>query len=228
MGRYISLSFFIFLFLSFFVYAQNDSGLLNIDAEGQAVIKQNDVARARQEAIREALGNAVQTAAAQLLSVGVKDERFRPVKSAVIEEPDKFISVYKISAERKETLRYIVNVNVTVVLADLRNDLDNKGFFQTLRTEGKNDLTVFLNVRGLKNYADYSRLKEFLQSRTSVKSIYPCRFAWQQAQFEVTLFGNTQSLADELIKKGWCLLPDIKQVDKNHMEIKCMYKEEKS
>ena len=58
------------------------------------------------------------------MSVGVKDERFRPVKSAVINEPDKYINIYKISAERKETQRYIVNVNVTVVLADLRNDLE--------------------------------------------------------------------------------------------------------
>lgn len=71
------------------------------------------------------------------------------------------------------------------------------------------------------------RLKEFLQSLTkTVKSIYPCRFEWQQARFEVKISGNTQSLADELVKNGYLLL-DIKQDDKNTMEINCMQKQEK-
>ena len=225
MCRYISLSFFIFLFLSFSVYAQNDSGLLNIDVEGQAVIKQNDVARARKEAIKDVLENAVGAAASKLLSVSLKDERLQQIKSAVIDEPNKYISIYKILAERKETQTYIVNVNATVVLVGLKNDLNNKGFFQQPLSEEKTDLTVFLNVQGLKKYADYSRLKEFLRSLATVKSIYPCRFAWQQAYFEIKISGNAQSLADELIKTGGFLLLDIKQVDKNHMEINSMHNE---
>jgi lipoate-protein ligase A len=80
----------------------------------------------------------------------------------------------------------------------------------------------------LKKYSDYLRLKEFLQSLTkTAKSIYPCRFEWQQAHFEVKISGNAQSLADELVKKGGYLLLDIKQDDKNTMEINCMQKEEK-
>ena len=59
MCRYISLSFFILIFLSFSVYAQNDSVLSNTDPEGQAVLKKNDVTRARQEAVEHAPENAV-------------------------------------------------------------------------------------------------------------------------------------------------------------------------
>ncbi|MGA9110324.1 MAG: hypothetical protein ACLPSL_08950 [Smithella sp.] len=51
MCRYISLSFFILIFLSFSAYAQNDSVLSNTDPEGQAVLKRNDVTRVRREAV---------------------------------------------------------------------------------------------------------------------------------------------------------------------------------
>jgi hypothetical protein len=123
---------------------------------------------------------------------------------------------------------YIVSVNASVILADLKNYLIQKVFFQSPLTEEKKYLTVFLDIRGLKKYADYLLLKEFLTSRTKiVNSIYPRRFAWQQAHFEVKILGSAQHLADELIKKGGYLLLDINQVDKNHTEINCMQKEEK-
>ncbi|PKN53367.1 MAG: hypothetical protein CVU55_01730 [Deltaproteobacteria bacterium HGW-Deltaproteobacteria-13] len=226
-GRYFYLSFIILMLFPIFVYAQSDTGLLNIDVEGQALIRQNDVTGAREEAIKDALGNAIQTAVSKSFSVPIEDKKLQTVKNAVINEAEKYINLYKILAERKEAETYIVNVNATIVLDVLKNDLKQKGFFR-LPLQEEDSLRVFLNVRGLKKYADYLRLKEFLQSVKTVKSVYPGTFAWQHACFEVVLSGNAQSLADELIQKGGYLLLDIQQADINHTEINCMQKEERS
>ena len=226
MGRNFSLSLLILLFFPFFVYAQDNPDLLNINVEGQAVIKQNDITGAREEAIKEALGNAVEIAAANLLSISIKDKKFQSVRSAVIDEQDKYISVYRISEERKEKQTYIVNVNATVVMTVLKDDLNKKGFFQPSLTKEESCSKVFLNVRGLKEYVDYLRLKEFLMSRTKiVKSIYPCRFTWQETDCEIEIYGSVQSFADELNKEGGYLMREVEKVDKNHIEINCMNKE---
>lgn len=227
MSRYLYLSFIILILFPIFVYAQNDAGLLNIDVEGQALIRQNDITGAREEAIKDALGSAIQTAVSKSWPVPIEDKKLQTVKNTVINEADKYINLYQILAERKEAETYIVNVNATVVLAALKTDLKQKGIFPLLLPE-ENSPKVFLNVRGLKKYADYLRLKEFLQSLKIVKSAYPGTFTWQQACFEVVLSGNARSLADELIQKGGYLLLDIQQADINHTEINCMQREEKS
>lgn len=227
MAKYICLSFFVLIFFSFIAYAQNDDGILNIDVEGRAVIKQNDIAGAREEAIGDALGNSVLAAASNILSIPVKDEKFQPVRNALTGEWGKYISFYKISAEIKEEQAYAVNVNATVVLASLKKDLDEKGLFQLRPVKEENSPTIFLNVRGLKKYADYLNLKEFLKSRDKmIVGVYPCRFAWQQMECEIKISGKTQIFADELIKKTGYILIDIKETDKNHVEINCMPKQE--
>src|SRR4030042_1304936 len=68
-------------------------------------------------------------------------------------------------------------------------------------------------VNDLKKYSEYVRIKEFLQSRTKlVKNIFPSRFEWQHAHFEIEIYGNAQSLANELEENGGCIL-EIKKKD---------------
>ncbi|MCX5848281.1 MAG: flagellar assembly protein T N-terminal domain-containing protein [Deltaproteobacteria bacterium] len=147
MGRYLFLSFFILLlFFSISVYAQDKSGLLNIDVEGQAVIYQNNVVLARKEAVQNALENAVLKAVSIILSIPVKDEKIQPVKNVIAGGPNKYISIYKILTEKKEKQTYIVNVNAVVILAVLKNDLHKTGLVQPSLTE-KDSLTGTYNKR---------------------------------------------------------------------------------
>ena len=83
-----------------------------------------------------------------------------------------------------------------------------------------------IDVKGLKKYSDFLRLKEFLQSRTKiVKSIYPCLFEWQQAHFEIEIIGDAQYLVDELTQTGRYAL-DSRKTGKNQIEITCLQKKE--
>jgi hypothetical protein len=226
MRKYLFISIFILtMFLPVCVYAQNDSAIFSLDIIGNADIKQNDVARAREEAIQDAIEKAILRATSKLMSIPVNDDRFQPVKSIIIDEPDKYINNYKIITEMKKPASYQVNVHVVVDLLSLKNDLNKMGFLQIAQTE-KTSPIVLLDVKGLKKYSDFSHLKDFLQSRTKiVRNIFPCRLEWQQAHFEIEIIGDAQSLVDELTKTGRYALNYGKQ-GKNQIELTCLQKKE--
>ena len=222
MSKYFFLSFFVLIFFfSISIYAQDDSGVLSLNVEGIAAITRNDVAHARKEAINDALEKAILETASKLLSIPVKDKRIQAVKSVIIDQPEKYVNNYKISTETEQTQNYVVNVNVVVTLVTLKNDLYKMGLLQKQQTQ-KTNLIVSLSVKGLKKYSDFLRLREFLQSRTKiVKNIYPCRFEWQQAHFEIEVLEDPQFLVDELVKTKRYML-EIQYTDKNHIEMTCL------
>ncbi len=226
MKKYLMISFFVLtLFLSMCVYAQNDSAVLSLDVEGISAINRNDVARAREAAIQGAIEKAILKATAMLMSMPVNDSRFQPAKSIIIDEPHKYVNNYKIVAEINKLSSYEVKVHIVVDLVSLKNDLNKMGFLLVVNPE-KTSPIVFLDVKGLKKYSDFLRLKEFLQSRTKiVKNIYPCRFEWQQAHFEIEVIGYAQSLADELSQTGRYVL-DSGKTGKNQIEMTCLQKKE--
>jgi hypothetical protein len=226
MRKILFVSYFVLtLFLTVCVYAQDDSAILSLDVEGSADISRNNVASARKEAIHNAIENAILKATAMLMAVAVDDDRLQPVKSIIIDEPDKYVNNYKIVAEMKKPASYEVNVHVVVNLVNLKNDLNKTGFLQSVQT-GNTSRVVLLDVKGLKKYSDFLRLREFLQSRKEiVKNIYPSRFEWQQAHFEIEIVGDVQSLADELTQTGRYALNSGKQ-GKNKIEITCLQKKE--
>ena len=226
MRKYLLLSILVLItFISIPVYAQNDEGVLSLYVEGSAKIKKNDVAGAREEAIQDALEKAILETVSKILAVPIKDEKFQQAKSIIINEQDKYIQYYKITEEKRQSQNFIVNVNVVVALSSLKNDLHKMGFLQT-SPAGKNNIRVSLSVIGLKKYPDFLHLKEFLQNRTKlVKNIYPCSFKWSEAHFEIEIFGDAQSFADELVKNVACML-DIKQTDNNRIEMICLKKVE--
>lgn len=207
------------------VYAQANPAILSLDVEGSADISRNDVVQAREKAVQIALENAILKATAQLMSISVNDNRFQPVKSVIIDEPDKYVNNYKVVSETKKQNSYQVSVHVTINLVNLKNDLSKIGFMQVVQTVNTSPV-VFINVKGLKKYTDFLLLKDFLQSRKKiVNNIYPCRFEWQQAHFEVEITGDIQSLIDELTQTGRYAFDSGKTSD-NKIEMTCLKKKE--
>jgi Flagellar assembly protein T, N-terminal domain len=218
----------IIVFINFcpiYVYPQDEKGLLSLNVQGSAQIKQNDVATAREGAIQNALEKAILEAAVKLLSVPVQDENFQLVKGVLLNEPDKYVYYYKITEENRQPQKFIVTADVVVAFSVLKNDLGKMGFLNVNQAE-KNNAKVFLSVNGLKKYSDYVRIKEFIQSRIKlVKSIYPGHFEWQHAYFEIELYGNAQSLANELEGNGGCIM-EMKQTEHDKIEMTCWQKTE--
>jgi hypothetical protein len=200
-----------FLAMPVFSAGEESSGNLNFNVEGRAVINQNDFAGARDEAIANALLDAVLSAAAKILSIDVTDRRLETVSNYLGGKQDKYVKNYKITAERNQAELYLVNANVTVAFSALKGDLHKIGIVQSAKA-GISSIIVSLNIKGLKKYSDFSQLREFLKSKTRiVKNIYPRSFEWGQADLAVEISGTAQVLADELAGTGRYVL-DTKQI----------------
>ena len=219
MGRYLPVLVLVFIFLYCIpVFAQGDAGVLNLEVEGNAVINQNDIASARDGAIKDALQIAILEAVSNLLSLPVKDEKFLPVKSEIIAKQDRYINNYKITAESNKTEIYWVTVNVAVELLDLKSDLAKMGFLR-ISEQDKTNIIISLSVKGLKKYSYFSYIKEFLKKQVKmVKNVYPRSFEWQQCHMELEISGTAQALADELAKTGQYVL-DTEQINKNQIAL---------
>jgi hypothetical protein len=206
------------------VLAQSNAGVINLEVEGNAAINQNDVAGARDSAIQAAMQRAIQEAASALLSISVKDKKFIPVKNRIIEQQDRYINNYKITAESKREETYFVTVNVAVAGLELKNDLAKMGFRQ-IYGEEKPNIIISLEVKGLKKYSDFSYLKDFLKKRAKmVKNINSRSFAWQQAHLELEISGTVQALTAELTKTGRYML-DTEQSKNNQIVITLLSRE---
>lgn len=206
------------------VFAQSNANVLNLEVEGNAAINQNDVAGARDGAIQDALQKAILEAVSSLLPLSGENEKYLPVKKEIIEQQDRYINNYKITAESKQTETYFVTVGVAVALSDLKNELAKMGFLQ-ISGEDKTNIIVFLDVKGLKKYSDLSYLKTFLKKRAKiVKNIIPRSFKWQQAHLELEISGTAQDLADELAKAGRYVL-DTEQINKNQIVLSLLQRE---
>jgi hypothetical protein len=204
------------------VYAQQDSGILNINAEGLAQIVQNDLTRARENAIKDALEKAILEATARLMSGKSGDEKFQALKSEIVGASDKYINDYRITAEVIKPQEYQINVNVNVASSSLKNDLLLMGLLQP--SAGANGLQIILTIKKLKKYSDFSQLKLLLQNNTkTVKTIYLLHFEWQQVSFAIDLSGDLQSFIKELKATGKYLPGEI-QPTGQHIEMICLDK----
>jgi len=227
MGKYSLALVFAYVFLCCVpTYAQDTPRVFNITVEGNADVIKNDAATARDGAIQDALQKAVLEAASVLLLLPVRDEKFLPIKrSEIIDQTDKYINNYKITAENNKTESYAITAKVAIGLLELKNDLAKMGFLKISRQDRANAI-ISLDVKGIRKYSDFSYLKEFLRKRTKVvKNFYPHAFAAQQAHLEVEIFGLAQELAEELAKTGLYVL-DTKRIDKNQLEINIIQREE--
>ncbi|MDP2855452.1 MAG: flagellar assembly protein T N-terminal domain-containing protein [Smithellaceae bacterium] len=205
-------------------YAVQATTDLTLQVEGRAPVVKNDEARAREEAIKNALEKAITQAAAKILSDKFEDEKFQAVKNIMIDKADRYIKNYRIISENRQHDEYTANVHVAVALALVRDDLLQMGVIQGQK--GKEGVSVSLSLKGMKKYSDFADLRTFLQSRPKiVQSVYPCRLEWQQAHFVLALTGEVQNLVTEFEKSGKYSLEVLKR-NQNVVEINLQVKEE--
>jgi hypothetical protein len=163
--------------------------LLTADVEGTAVVRNNDLARARDEAIRDALQNAVDKAEAELSGRGQtnKPKRF---------SAEKYVRSYRILSEKQAGVVYRVDVSAVVDAALLFDD--------TYARKAKQPPTkITLTVRGITNYTDYGRIRDYLDLQVKhCGRLSPKTIAWQRVDFELDLCESTEIFADTLGRRA--------------------------
>ena len=182
-------------------YARQVLTDLTLQVEGTAPVIKNDVAAAREKAVKNALEKAIMQAMAGFLPDKFEEEKFQALKSIMIGRVEQYVKNYRMISERKEQDACTVKLNVVLASALVKNDLLQMGF---LRKQGKKEgASVALSLKGMKKYSDFSGVKSFLQSRPQmVKSFYPCRLGSQQAHFDLIVAGSVQNFLVELENSG--------------------------
>jgi hypothetical protein len=205
-------------------YAGQATTDLTLQVDGHSPVIKNDVARAREEAVKNALEKAIMQAAVKILLDNYEDEKFQAVKSIMVGNVDRYIKNYRIISENRQHDDYAANVHVVVALAPVRDDLLQMG---VLQDQGeKKGFSASLSLKGMKKYSDFNRLKTFLQNHPKiVKSVYPCSLEWQQAHCDLVLVGEGRNLVAELEKSGRYSTEVIKK-NQNIDEINLHVKEE--
>jgi len=199
-------------------FSQDDGNIWTVETEGTGLITNNDLASARNNAINDALRNAVEQAVAILIPLQTLDKRSQAIRDGIYAKGDQYIHDYKISSERQIQKVYTVNVRSTVFIDSIRDDLQTLGLLKMEKNRVP-PTEVAVTVKGLTSCGDYSRAKELLKTKVKgVKNVYQRQIVWGTARLGLDFQGTVQLFSDELMKTGHFSLI-IGLIDQNYFEI---------
>lgn len=181
----------ILMFLEGTLSAQESAGkeLLAANVEGTAVVLNNDLARARDEAIRDALRNAVDKAEAGLPGGEIKNKRKRF-------SAEKYVRSYRILSEKQAGVVFKVDVSAVVDTALLFDDTYD-------RTAKQPPKKITLTVRGITSYADYGRIKDYLDMQVRhCGRLSPKLIARHKVAFALDVCESTEVFANTLARRA--------------------------
>jgi len=178
----------------------SENAVVVTNVEGSAPVKNEAVAEARSAAIQGALQKAVEQAAGSLLTPEIMREKGKTLRGSIFLKADQYILNYRILSEKASADVYNVVVRVTVALDSIKNDIRTLGLMKEL-PPGLPSAPVFITIRGIKSYQDYSQFREFMKTGIKgVDEIHPRSIAWGTANMEVYIQGGAAVMAAELVK----------------------------
>ncbi len=199
-------------------FSQDDGNVWTVETEGTGLITNNDLASARNNAINDALRNAVEQAVAKLIPPQMLDKRSQAIRNRIYAKSDQYIHDYKISSERQVQKVYAVNVRSAVFIDSIRDDLQTLGLLK-MEKNSVPSTEVAVTVKGLTSCADYISAKELLKTKVKgVRNVYQRQISWGTARLALDFQGTVQSFPDELTKTGHFSLI-IGLIDQDYFEV---------
>jgi hypothetical protein len=179
-----------FIFISFdcSVSAQEAGWqeLMAKNVEGVAAVKNNDLAKAKEEAIKDALLKAVAEAETDLFGEGAALSKFRQPNA------ERYVRSFRILGEKQESGVFTVAASVIVDAALLIGD-------NRARTPKQARKRIALIVRGITNYAEYGRIRDYLETQVRYCGrLVPTMIAGHSATFNVDICESPQVFAGSL------------------------------
>jgi len=207
----------VIFFLFSWGFAEDGKDYQVVDSEGTGAILNDDPAKARNTAVRDALNKAVDRVVATLIPSGILAKKAKVIREGINAKRDEYIHDYRILSEKQIQAFYVVNVRTTVYVNGIKGDLQSLGFLKAekiaLPATG-----IAITVRGIKSCTDYVSVKEILKKKVrGVRNIHQRRFAWGMARLDLDIDGTVQSLRDNLARTGYFSL-DVSRRDQSHIE----------
>jgi len=124
-------------------------------ATGMGNIIAGDIAHAKDDAVEDALRNAVEEAVGTLISSQSLVENYQLVEDRIYSESSGYVKSYKIISKTKSADTYTVKIKAKVKLANLEKDLVAIGLI--IKRKGMPRMMVIIDERtiGVYDYADY-------------------------------------------------------------------------
>jgi hypothetical protein len=187
-----------------------------VETEGSAQITGSDLARARNEAIRDALQKAVEQVAGRWLAPQEAARKSPVLKEQITDRAEGFIQEYRIVSEITVFDRYTVVIRATVLADSIRNDLRGLGLIrETLLKLPVNRIS--LTIRGIRTYGDYIRCRGVLKEKIpEIREIIPREVSWSTACFDIITEGTAKTVAERLRDK---LAVEILMQDDSALEV---------
>jgi hypothetical protein len=187
-----------------------------VEAEGSAQVIGLDLARARNEAVRDALLKAVVQVANRFLAPQDAEQKHQLLKERIYSQAEGFIQNYRLISESSVMDVYTVAIRVTVFAEGIRNELRDLGL---IRSNQYNLVSagISLTIRGIRSYGDYVRCYGVLKARIpGIRAAVPREASWGLARFDVAAEGTIPTVAERLREK---LTGEIQRQDDRSLEI---------
>ncbi|MDA8125722.1 MAG: hypothetical protein M0009_11095 [Deltaproteobacteria bacterium] len=197
-----SLLFLIFVLLLCFPPASpcEEAAFKVLETEGNAAGAGSDQARARTEAVRDALKKAVGQVAGQWLSPQDAAKNNQLLKEHLYNRAEEFIQDYRIVSERNADV-YTLSVRSTVFEAGIRNKLLGLGLLKPLPPS----LPVArfsLTIREIRDYNGYVRCREILkEGGLGIRGAVLREASWGLARFDIAATEKMAVVVERLREK---------------------------
>jgi len=187
-----------------------------VEAEGSASVTGGDLARARSEAVREALQKAVAQVAGRWLTPQDAADKSQMLKERIADRAEGFIQEYRIVSETSVLDVHAVVIRASVLADSLRKDLIELGLIRPAQLNLP-VTRISLTIRGIRTYGDYVKCRSILQERIpGVREISLREASWSLARFDIATEGTIPVLAERLREK---LGGDVQHRDDRVLEV---------
>jgi hypothetical protein len=196
----------VFCFVFCFAFsspAEMASEVQVIEAEGAASVFDGNRAVARNEAVNEALRKTVKRAIGAWLPKEKMERYQETLASQIYHRSKDYIQNFRIIQEKESEGVYLVSVTASVSTGVLRNELKALGIFDGSESRKGAGVTgrISIVVRGIRDYADYARVREGLRSKvTQIRQISPRKIEDHDVWFDVEIKEGLESLPDDISK----------------------------
>ncbi len=172
---------------------------IDVRSDGMAIISENNTAKAREEAVNDALAKAVEQALPTVVSWETIAQNYQLLSEQVFSYASQYIQNYRIVSEKVIGNFYQVSIEATVSEENLKEHLFMLGLMEEEGAGIMETVTFEMTISGIDSYRSFIDFREMIASRIEgVKSVQEKGFGSGVAYLEVTVRGSIRELADRL------------------------------
>lgn len=174
-----------------------------VEADGTAVVQNNNLAQAREQALSLALRGAIEKVLSAAIPQQVLEARKAAIHDKIYPVTERYVLNYRIVREAEQEGSYAVRVAATVDSGSLRGDLRNLGI-PGGQGEGKGDpgFAIGLMVQGtFASHYDLLVFRDMLADTPPIRSVVTRFLSQDRSEMILESGENAQVVARELSKK---------------------------